>query len=61
MLTAQYVERLSVRLSVTLIDSSSGAGGLAAEHPVGRKYRSTAAGAVLQAPGAQQQIRAASC
>jgi len=60
-LTASYApvcgsgsnERLSVRLSVPSIDSSSGR--FAAERPMDRRYRSLAAGA-----GTQQQMPTAS-
>jgi len=44
----ETVQRLSVRQSVPSFDSSSAYGGFAAERHVGRRYRSTAAGAQQQ-------------
>jgi len=55
---AGFMQR-SVRPSVCLSHRSTAAtaaGGFAAERPVGRTYRSTAAGAVMQRP-----VRVASC
>jgi len=37
-------------LSVSSIDRATAAGGIAAEHPMSRRYRQIAVGAILQAP-----------